>query len=207
MITIKCIYSRTLLVLLGLVPLLIGCSHIAKKTPVAIPVNMNAEQRAEFLKRQQYWSLQGRIGIITKDSSDSASFHWEKSHQQSKLRIYGMLGNTYATVTQSSDHAKIELSADEIYYGDNAQQLLYQKTGWYIPVSELEQWMMGLASNSAVLTLNDNQLIQQLTYAPWQVHYRKYADFNGLIMPQKLKVTHPQITLKFSIHQWQFTDS
>ena len=148
--------------------------------------------------------MQGRIGILTAEESNSASIEWRKEGERTHIRISGMLGQTYARLSKGPEGAKVELS-DQTYTGTNAQQLLYRTTGWNIPVDQLEQWILGIYTSNANYQNNTDGYVEHIYFDQWHMQFRTYKDFAGLIMPKKLRVTHPEVTIKFSVHDWQFT--
>jgi outer membrane lipoprotein LolB len=174
------------------------------KTRAELPQNLSPESRERFLQRQQYWKVTGRIGITTPEESNSASFTWEKDQDSIKLRIYGSFGVTYAHLTAEPGQAKIELSDDQVYYDTDAEQLLWRTTGWQIPVQKMQYWILGIPAQAPDFELNKEGYLSELRYGYWLVNYQSYQSFDGLIMPKKLRVIHPEVTLKFSIHQWHF---
>ncbi|WP_144391501.1 lipoprotein insertase outer membrane protein LolB [Pleionea sediminis] len=184
--------------------LVTGCS-LFKTQQLEIPANLTAEGRVKFLSQLEYWHLDGRIGIIANGESESANISWTQSGENSKLRIYGALGATYALVHTKPGYAKLELSDDEVYEGTNAQYLLWEKTGWNIPVDALREWLLGLPNNAPSFELNDKGYVKSIEFQNWAINFQLYDSYRGLDMPRKLKAKHPDITLKFAIYDWEFT--
>ncbi|MEE4244868.1 MAG: lipoprotein insertase outer membrane protein LolB [Kangiellaceae bacterium] len=183
--------------------LLSACQQ--KPTLTNLPDNMTTELRANYLKRAEYWQLTGRIAIITEQESDSANISWQRSAGKSVLRIYGTLGTTYALLTVEAGKAVVELPDDKVYHGNDPEQLLWQTTGWIIPVNKMQQWILGVNDETDSVTTNEAGLPASINFKPWTVKYQKYSKFAGLTMPKKLRANHPDITLKFSIHNWSFS--
>jgi outer membrane lipoprotein LolB len=179
-----------------------GCSLF--KAHAHVPHNLSPENRIRFLQQQQHWKLTGRIGITTAQESNSASFSWEKNRDTLELRIYGSFGVTYAHLISKPGQASIELSDDEVYHDTDAERLLWQTTGWQIPVNQMQYWILGIPTQAPSFELDSLGYLAKLNYGYWRVDYLAYQPFDGLIMPKKLRVTHPEITLKFSIHDWAF---
>lgn len=182
---------------------LTGCS-LFKSRP-ELPSNLSPDDRIRYLQQRNYWNLTGRIGITTKDESNSASFSWEKNNDTLVLRIYGSLGVTYARLESKPGFATIELSDDEVYQDTDAERLLWQTTGWYIPVNLMQHWILGIPEQAPSFEMNNDGYLARLNYGHWEVNYQKYQDFRGLRMPKKLRADHPDVTIKFSIHDWEFS--
>ncbi len=189
--------------LLFLLTLLSGCSLF--KTKLDLPQNLTPDARAAFLARADYWKLDGRIGIIANNESESANISWTQSGDATTLRIYGALGATYALLHATPGYAKLELSDDEIYEGSSAQQLLWQRTGWNIPVEHLRFWLLGLHNNAPSYQLNDQGYVANIDFQYWAINFQQYQSFGGLIMPKKIRAQHPEIVLKFAIYDWEFS--
>ncbi|NVJ58856.1 MAG: outer membrane lipoprotein LolB [Gammaproteobacteria bacterium] len=183
-------------------PFLFGCSLFGQSNVVNEPLSIEA--RNSFLSKQDNWTLTGRIGITSQKESNSANISWQKRGDAIELRIYGGLGTTYALLTSSPSGSKIELSDDQVFYGNDPQELLWRTTGWNIPVVELQKWILGLTYGAPSFQLNDQGLVDSITFNSWQLSFQKYAVFSGLDLPKKLRAEHPDVTLKFAIYNWEF---
>lgn len=179
-----------------------GCSWFSQSSIVDKPLSVEA--RNQFLAKQDNWTLTGRIGIVSKQESNSANISWEKRGDNIELRIYGGLGTTYALLNSTPQGSKIELSDDQVFYGNDPQELLWRTTGWNIPVAELQQWILGLTSGAPSFELNEQGLVKSIAFNDWQLSFQKYAAFSGLDLPKKLRAVHPDVTLKFAIYNWEF---
>lgn len=188
--------------LLLLMIILNGCS-LFQPAP-ELPQNLSPQARSEYLSQLDYWQLTGRIGIIANGESNSANISWKKNQQSTTVRIYGALGATYALVTQTPAGATIKLSDDEVYQGDDAQLLLWQTTGWHLPINQMQQWILGLHKNAPQYQLNEQGYVESIAFDQWQLAFNRYQSFYGLDMPKKLRATHPDITIKFAIYDWAF---
>jgi|GEM_PF-1585697 len=192
---------RRLCWMIGVSVMLTGCSLFQSNN--SVPQDLTVEQRAAYLKRTDHWRMVGRIGIITPKESNTANIEWHRKGSESELRIYGFVGNTYALLTTTPTQSKISLSDDEVYYGTDPEQLLWQTTGWQIPVNALTQWILGLPDNAPSVSFDNTGLVNQLAFDDWLMNFQKYESFSGLTMPKKIKITHPDITLKFSVRTWE----
>ncbi len=188
------------LILIAALAALQGCSLFK---PTTEHPSLSVADRQAYLNRASHWNLSGRVAIIANKESETANISWQKQGEQVELRIYGSLGITYATLSYDSKAAHIELPDDQQAYGTDPEALLWETTGWQIPVKELELWILGIANKDEKTSLNAQGYIERISHQSWQIRFKQYDVFNGLTMPKRIDATHPQVKLKFSIYDWE----
>ncbi len=131
---------------------------------------------------------------------NTASISWKQNQHHSEVRIFSMVG-THVLLQKNNDEASIQIDKKS-YSGSNIEQLLYETTGWLIPIQQIEYWILGLDHDAPASTHNTLGLVETLQFGQWHMHFQKYQTFHNMMMPKKITLTHPDITIKFSIHRW-----
>jgi len=158
------------------------------------------------LSERQFWFLKARVAIKTKEENVSANLEWEKTGNDFDFHIYGMFGATYTHLTQEGQKATLKLPEDQVFYHQNAQQLMQDNLGWDFPINALSYWIKGLPSGKEGETIRRNAkgLLQTISFRGWLVTFSRYQDFSGYQMPKMLKAKHPQMSLKIAVKKWNF---
>ena len=182
---------------IGLIPLLFllsGCQSKILPKPEGSLADM------------QHWQLKARVSIRSVEDNVTATLDWQKQGQVFDFHLYGTFGVTYAHLIQKSEHAVLKLPDDQVFYHQDAQQLLYQSLGWDFPIDALAHWIKGLPAYRQGEIINRNPLgqIDQVLLNDWQVDFSRYEEFSGFSMPKIIKASHPQITLKIVVKDWHF---
>ncbi len=150
------------------------------------------------------WQFKGRVAIHTKKDSQILRIQWIQNKNNINLRIYGSFGKTYARLLRVDGLSTLEVD-DKTYQDNNAELLLWRVLGWQIPINEMSYWIRGISGNAALsplTTINSSGYLKTLDYNNWHVTYDKYKIFSHYPLPTKIKLTHPDLSLKFSIQKW-----
>jgi outer membrane lipoprotein LolB len=91
------------------------------------------------------WKLKGRIAWITSSDRKSAYVNWQQRGQEMEFKLTNLLGINLATLNYNNTLATLQ--ADGKTYSDpSASYLIYQITGWDVPILPLGSWIKGAAS-------------------------------------------------------------
>ena len=183
-------------VLPGLLLLLTACS--GKKVEYN-PATTN-------LSDLNHWMLKARVAIKTPEENVSATLDWEKKADDFDFHIYGMFGATYAHLTQEGRKAVLKVPDDQVFYHQDAEQLIYQSLGWDFPIDALSYWIKGVPSYKAgeILTRDEQENLSKVEFGDWQVTFSRYQNYSGYKMPKMIKAKHPQMSLKVVVKDWEF---
>ena len=157
--------------------------------------------------------LSGKMGYISPEQRESFNFQWQKKADSSQLRLTNFLGQTILNLTISAQGARVETYDDQVYTADNAEQLIWQLTGLDIPINLLQDWILGLPSQTDQYQLNSNNTLQSLDKTAgnrsWHVDYARYREYpwqsTALPLPDKLKLTQSQTAINLVVSKWTLT--
>ncbi|TQV76472.1 outer membrane lipoprotein LolB [Aliikangiella marina] len=158
------------------------------------------------LADQQNWQLKARVAIKTPEDSVNATLDWQTQSQAFDFHLYGTFGVTYAQLIQEPNQAVLKLPDDKIFYHQDAQQLLYQSLGWDFPIEALSFWIKGLPSYKPgeIVSRNEAGQLAEVLLNDWQIEFQRYKQYAGYTMPRIVKATHPQMSLKVVVKEWEF---
>ena len=167
---------------------------------------INYDPASINLSKLDHWLVKARVAIKTPEESVSATLDWEKKAEDFDFHIYGMFGATYAHLIQQGNQATLKLPEDQVFYHNDAEQLLYQSLGWDFPVDALSFWIKGLPSGKSgeALTRDLEDNLSEVTYGDWRVTFSRYQNYSGHLMPKMIKAEHPQLSLKVVVKDWDF---
>jgi outer membrane lipoprotein LolB len=101
------------------------------------------------------WQFTGKIAWITQNERKSAYIHWRQNDNTMHFSLNNMLGINLAKL--SFDGNMATLNADDKEYTDpSPSALVYQTTGWRVPLEPLSSWVKGAASVKGRLKTNDD---------------------------------------------------
>lgn len=168
------------------------------------PVEWQAHRaRVEAL---QHWTLQGKVGMRSAEHQGSARLHWQQAPAQYQVRLSGPLGSGSVLISGSGNSARLEQAGEEPLEADSAEELLYQASGWVLPLEQLTAWVRGIPARDLPvdkLRLNDHRLLAELHQGGWQLSYANYGLHRDTYLPGRIVARHPQARLTLVIHTWQ----
>lgn len=199
--------QRYCLVTCGL--LLHACAQqTIKPIPQHSDPNIAYEIRQERVNQITQWRMQARIAIRTVNESNTGSLRWLQSPQALSLDIQGPFGINVAKIKGTQDNYTLQDRQGDSWQADNINQLIYNRTGWILPLEQLRYWVLADTQNknNAAYIVNADGTLDSLQFEQWQIQYEKYSVVDDIKLPTKIRITHPDINIKLSIRQWRLNN-
>lgn len=204
----KFIYTNSLLLVLLL---LNGCATLKPKDITT----------TETLSQLTVFQVNGRLAIIQPQQKQSAYFYMQQNNQEYKLTVNTFLGINLFTAQRDSQGIIIETN-EQKYVSSQPQQLLFELTGWWLPLDELHAWLKAdLKSSQGAITFyesdNNSPLTQaniksfkpscQQLYCPNRVTitYNKYQAVGKLVLPFSITIDvagEQEQSIRIKIKEW-----
>jgi len=195
---------NTVLTALSIALLLTACT--TKPAPEAADnAQLSWAERQTQLKKIDRWNLQGAVAIKTAENKGgNASVSWRQLSTDYTLYLFGPLGMGKIQITGNAQSVSLQRGSQH-YTAHSAEQLLYTQMGWTLPVSELYYWIRGLPSPhySAKTTFDNFNHLINLEQKGWIIEYQQYTGVDGVDLPTRMSLTHPQLRVKLVVSEWQ----
>lgn len=143
-------------------------------------------ERAALLTAINTWELRGRIAVsIPADAAKGdgkrggqAQFHWLRSGSDQTITLSGPFNRGALRIETGAHGARIRYPNGETRSASNVETLVEQETGWPLPVSALDSWLLGLAlpNQPAKSTLDASGRLITLDQSGWQIRFEKYEN-------------------------------
>lgn len=180
---------------------------ISACTTIAPPSKTNGswQEHQQQLAQLKYWTINGRLAVSNGSESWNLDVLWQQQGDAYVIKLAGpfgagqiqLHGDQYGVVLDDGEH--------QSRYADNADSLLYDTTGFSIPVVGLRYWVRGLPDprmQQGKLDLSAGRL-KLLHQGGWQLQYRRYTQVNTTTLPQKLFMQRGDVEVRLVIDQWQ----
>lgn len=177
---------------------LAGCAHL----PVESDGLSFAERRAR-LERIDAWQMRGRLAIDTGERAFQARFQWRQNNDRLLLTVRGLLGAGSFQIDGSAETLTLR-TRGEVLVLDDPEAELSDLFGWWLPVTSLDHWLMGLPDESfAAETRTDRSgTLTSLAQRLWELDYTEYQVSEGLLLPRRLKLSHGPLRLDLRVDAW-----
>jgi outer membrane lipoprotein LolB len=185
-----------------LTALLTSCASVA---PPAPSVEIPWKNRLASLDKIQSWQLNGKIGIVTAKDSGSATVDWTQTGNSYTISLTGPLGANGLKLSGQPGHVTLRTSDGKTYTASNPEQLLAQKWGWNLPVSNLRYWIRGLTvpGKPATTHFDPYGRLSELQQQGFNVQYLAFTKSGGADLPSKIVITSPALKVKMMVYEWK----
>jgi len=157
-----------------------------------------------------YWTLQGRLNIRQASNSDTVSINWQQMEQDFEINLSGALGIGATMISGNQNSIRLQQGNENPIEATNLGELSRDYLGYEFPAEALHYWVRGIPSpdSPAAMEFNENQLLASLIQRDaqgnnWQLEYDRYQESDGLSLPGRIRMSHPDYLLTFIIQSWQ----
>ncbi len=170
--------------------------------PSPLP-KLNREELA-WLERLDRWHLQGRIGVRGERGSWHGGLRWTYEEGQDRLVITGPLGQGAVVIQVRSDWIEIAQANGQTQVSDRPEELLKEALGVAVPLKALRYWIRGLpAPGRGEVEFSPDGRVLRLRQGKWQVEYREYRVLKAHVLPVKLELIGPGVSVKLLVDLWE----
>lgn len=153
------------------------------------------------------WNARGKLLIKNNKDKLSGYFFWQQQKNGDfKLVITSFIGTSLMTMEYKQGLAEVKIDG-KTHQGNNPEFLIYQLTGSYIPVSNLSDWMLAKAPETATKTVEQNQLkkfnYKDTHHNDWQVSYQSYQTVALLELPKQMTINGLGNRIKLTVNDWE----
>lgn len=188
--------------------MLLALGGCATRESLDLPELGDWDSRQYLLGQLDEWEFSGRIGVVAGDEGFNASLRWAQHGDNFRATVSGPLG--IGTVRLDGKGRRVSLTDN---HGDrtvlrDAENDLYLRYGWTIPVSSLRYWALGIPDPAvpASTEFDEDGRLASLAQGGWNVRITRYGEGGGQEMPTRLTASSDAAKVKLVIHDWLFFD-
>ncbi|TQC96450.1 outer membrane lipoprotein LolB [Moraxellaceae bacterium AER2_44_116] len=205
--------------------MLSGCASqstvLALKTPYKIPTPVAAAIPTEIeiqsdvdtavfpvVAAPSVWTATGKFSVKMLDADGqkkggSAYFVWQQNADNYRITLTGPLGQGRTILLGTENGVILENAQVGHLESDSPESLFEQAFGWTAPVSYLKSWLEGKsATTNADHIYSENGNLQSVLEGAWQADFKNYRHVNTDLLPQKLVITGPNLSMTVLVSEW-----
>ena len=166
-----------------------SCAPLPPRGPAPSPDIVEARRAA--LQAIARWDLRGRVGVRLPDEGAQASLRWRHGRDGEELDLTGPFGGGHARLQYDASGARLRDARGREYQGTDPEMLLYQTTGWHVPLGGLVYWMRGLPlpDVASAEELDDRGRLRMLKQLGWDIEFLTYSTVGEYELPSKVYLT------------------
>lgn len=186
--------------------LLSGCAAVPEAPLPDLPPEQAMELREQRLEAIRHWTCTGRVGASNGRDSLSASMRWVQNSDSYQIRLSGPLGQGLVDVTGSESGVSLRTGDQGTFFAPSPEVLLDEQFGWRLPISGLRYWILGLPVPDAKVSSRELDVygrITRLEQSGWRIEYLEYLQVDGVDLPSRLELWHPELSARIAVRRWQ----
>lgn len=161
------------------------------------------ESRQAILKRLSHWQFSGKLSVKGNERPTSAQLVWNQRGQNSALDLSGPVGIGSVTLEITPDSSVLRRGNGKSVRANTPEELIERVIGWPMPASLLRWWIVGLADQGQLLSIDKEGRPEQFQHEQWTVSYFSYQDVEGLPLPNNMLITDGHLMLKLTRARWR----
>lgn len=188
-------------------------SCVTRHTDISQSEQVSEQVAAQKLEQLQAWSLSGKLAIINPNERKSANLAWQQQPKALTMTLTTVVGTTLAQMAYNGDFATLKADGKS-WQSSSPSDLIYDVTGWQLPIESLSVWMKGQVEGNLVNEYYVNGLVKEMSAGcpqcmPWLIRYNAYAEFTindtDYTLPTSIRLeqAQTQTTLILRIDRWK----
>lgn len=198
---------KKLVVMLVPMLLLSACST----TPVqqGLSESLHWQQRYQALQNITNWDLIGRLSILNDHESYYLDLDWQQQADVYQMDLSGPLGMGATRLSGNRDGVMMSDSSRQQVFASSPDQLMYEKTGYRVPVEGLFYWVRGIPDprTRSVPSYDENGRLNELEQDSWKIHFKGYTRVGMLDLPEKIFIDGYRVKVRLVVDQWKQASS
>ncbi len=164
------------------------------------------QDRRALLESWTAWGFTGRLGVDAGEDGGSGRLDWDDAGDLTTLRFRGALGQGAWRMSIEPGEARLERADGSVRRADDVEGLVFDETGWNLPVTALDWWVRGLAwadgPEAEELVLNDDGTPAVLRQVGWRVEFTRFTAQDGTLLPSRLEAARDDVIVKLAVSRW-----
>lgn len=201
--------------LVAAVLLLAACAgHPSRPTPVAaVPVPGVAHDQVDgWFAAHPDWSFEGRVAVSQGRKGGNGRVNWRQRGRQYEIELSAPITRQQWRLYGDTHYEGGTLEGLEggPRQGEDAELLLYEATGWEIPVNLLPDWVRGLpvwdTAEPAKIDYAEDGVLRSLTQLGWTIEYQDWhpAADGRPSLPRRIEARNGQARVRLLVDRWEF---
>lgn len=189
------------LCIMTLAGLLAAC---ASSPRMDAPVNSEWEQRRLLLESLSSWEFTGSINVRDANEAHSSRIRWNQQGELYRINLWGTFNIGATEINGRPGEVRIDQQGEAPIVTESPEEMLYERIGYELPVTELNYWIRGIPAPgpSQALEFADNQQLLSFEQQGWRVEYLGYTNAGRETLPNRIRIQKDPLRLDLIRLNW-----
>jgi outer membrane lipoprotein LolB len=185
--------------------LLGGCAQAPVRPAVVDAARSEQAQaaREQALATQRAWGFTGRLAVSTDGHGGSGRIEWTQDGDDFDVRLLAPVTRQGWRLHRAGGVVRLEGLEDGPREGTDAEALLFDATGWRLPVTDMVAWVRGARGAGSPATVESDAagLPRRIGQSGWQVDYPAWTG-DVPPLPTRVNATQGEARVRLAIESW-----
>lgn len=193
--------SRALLLLVPAL-LLAACVRAPVRIDADATLLQAQAEREQTLAAERRWGLVGRLAVSDGRDGGSGRIEWRQDGEDFDIRLSAPVSRQSWRLTRVAGLVTLDGVEGGPHTSHDPQRLLWETTGWLIPVDALADWVRGArARGAAEIAFDPEGLPALLVQQGWRVEYRAW-DRAEPPRPLRVFANQGEARVRLQVDRW-----
>lgn len=168
------------------------------------PVNSEWEQRRLLLESLSSWEFTGSINVRDANEAHSSRIRWNQQGELYRINLWGTFNIGATEINGRPGEVRIDQQGEAPIVTESPEEMLYERIGYELPVTELNYWIRGIPAPgpSQALEFADNQQLLSFEQQGWRVEYLGYTNAGRETLPNRIRIQKDPLRLDLIRLNW-----
>ena len=182
-----------------------GCAQAPVRPAVVDAARSEQAQaaRERALASRRAWSFTGRLAVSTGGRGGSGRIEWTQDGDDFDVRLLAPVTRQGWRLHRVGGIARLEGLEGGPREGADAEALLFEATGWRLPVADMAAWVRGARGTGSPASVESDAagLPRTIGQSGWQVDYPAW-NADELPLPTRVHATQGDARVRLAIESW-----
>lgn len=146
--------------------------------------------------RSPDWERSGKVAIQDEQQHTTLLYHWQQADEDYIIHLMNPLGKIELLLQGKNGKVSAQAADGKTHQANDAEQLLYQLTGWSFPIHDAQFWLDGKAGPKGTdLETNNDLNLVRFNSDEWQVELSRYKNQK----PSRVTAEHQNLPLRVQL--------
>lgn len=154
------------------------------------------------------WDAVGRASLRTETDAWHATLQWRQRGDSFRIRLSAPLSQGTMQLTNVSGQMVLRDTDNRVHTAADADRLVYQVTGWQLPVAGLVDWMLGLPGkhvDDKLLRFDRNGRLERFYQDEWEIALSDYTLTGDHELPGRVHLQREGLDVQITITRRKLT--